>query len=218
MGRRRMAVSMVSSRAVVLLIALVSCALRASAEDVKSVAVEGRIMAPMGSATAVHLNAGKYSAFVRADGTFKVHGVPAGTAYVLQVVSSSMVFDQVRVSVMKNGDVRASLMFPSNKRGSDSVNYPLFLEPKGRMSFFEVREGFNFGMLYKNPMVLMMGFSCVMMFMMKYMVDPEQMKEMQSEMAEQGIESQGDMLKAMMSDPEKLTRVASTARRARRNP
>jgi len=51
-------------------------------------------MAPMGSATAVHLNGGKYSAFVRADGTFKVHGVPAGTAYVLQVVSSSMVFDQ----------------------------------------------------------------------------------------------------------------------------
>jgi len=40
---------------------------------------------------------------------------------------------------MKNGDVRASLMFPSNKRGSDSVNYPLFLEPKGRMSFFEAR-------------------------------------------------------------------------------
>ena len=36
--------------------------------------------------------------------------------------------------------------------------------------FFEIREGFNFAMLYKNPMVLMMGFSCVMMFMMKHVV------------------------------------------------
>merc|ERR1711871_1663452 len=98
---------------------------------------------------------------------------------------------------MKDGDVRASLMYPT-KRGQDGAQYPLFLEPKGRIGYFEIREGFNFAMLYKNPMVLMMGFSCVMMFMMKYMIDPEQMKEMQEQMAQEGISGPGDMLKAMM--------------------
>jgi len=177
---------------------------RAAEESVKDIAVEGRIRAPVASsAMTVHLNGGKYRAFVRKDGSFSVPAVPAGAAYLLEVVSANFVFDQVRVSVMKNGDVRASLMYPT-KRGNDAVPYPLFLEPRGKLDYFEVREGFNFGMLYKNPMVLMMGFSCLMMFMMKYMIDPEQMKEMQAQMADEGITSQGDMLKAMMKDPEKL--------------
>merc|ERR1711865_1136943 len=167
---------------------------RAAEESVKDIAVEGRIRAPVASsAMTVHLNGGKYRAFVRKDGSFSVPAVPAGAAYLLEVVSANFVFDQVRVSVMKNGDVRASLMYPT-KRGNDAVPYPLFLEPRGKLDYFEVREGFNFGMLYKNPMVLMM----------KYMIDPEQMKEMQAQMADEGITSQGDTLKAMMKDPEKL--------------
>jgi len=175
----------------------------ARGNDVKQVVVEGRIMGPPNAATAVHLNGGKYSAFVRTDGSFSLPAVPAGTAYLLEVVSTSFVFEQLRVSIMKTGDVRASLVYPT-KRGQDTVSYPLFMEPKGKLSYYEVREGFNFAMLYKNPMVLMMGFSCVMMFMMKYMIDPEQMKEMQDQMAEEGITSPGDMLKATMKDPSML--------------
>ena len=66
--------------------------------------------------------------------------------------------------------MRAEIAFPEKPNQNNVLSYPLFLEAKGRMSFFEVREGFNFGMIYKNPMVLMMGVSCAMMFMMKYMV------------------------------------------------
>ena len=79
-----------------------------------------------------------------------------------------------------------------------------------------MREGFNFAMLYKNPMVLMMGFSCVMMFMMKYMVDPEEMKKMQAQMAEEGVEGPGDMFKKMLKDPPQQVkaRPAAAARKA----
>ena len=61
----------------------------------RQVVVEGRIMGPPNAATAVHLNGGKYSAFVRTDGSFSLPAVPAGTAYLLEVVSTSFVFEQV---------------------------------------------------------------------------------------------------------------------------
>merc|ERR1712086_55562 len=184
--------------------ALVCLVAACSAADVKQVALEGRIRAPVASSSmSVHLNGGKHTAFVRKDGSSTLPAVPVGAAYLLEVISMDFVFEQVRVSVSKAGDVRAGMMYPQ-KRGDDSLPYPLFLEPKGKMSYFEVREGFNFGMIYKNPMFLMMGFSCVMMFMMKHMVDPEQVKEMQEQMAEEGITGPGDMLKGMLSDPEKL--------------
>lgn len=196
-------------RVLVLLIAtLASC--WASTSDVKKViSVEGRVRGPQthgasrvrNAAPRVYLNGGEYSAIVRMDGSFTIPEVPVGAAYLLEIVHHGLFFEQVRVSILRNGDVRASLINAMNGR-NDALPYPLFLEAKGRHQYFEIREGFNFGMIWKNPMILMMGFSMVMMFMMKYLVDPEQMKEMREQMAEQGIESQGDMMKAMFTNPE----------------
>merc|ERR1712216_45891 len=172
--------------------------------ETKSIPVEGRVRAPQlrGSTPRVTLNGGEYSAIVRMDGSFTIADVPVGAAYLLEIVHQSLVFEQVRVSIQRTGNVRASLVNTANGR-NDALPYPLFLEAKGRQQYFEIREGFNFGMIRKNPMILMMGFS---MLMMQYLVDPEQMKEMREQMAEQGIESQGDMMKAMLSNPDMVNK------------
>merc|ERR1711904_44717 len=197
MGRMRR--SMASS----LLALLLSCvAALGAATEIKTITVEGMVSSQQvslrGNKFTVHLNGGQYQAFVRSDNTFAVPDVPVAAAYLVEVMSQSYVFDKVRLSILKNGNVRATNAAPTAPKRNEALPYPLRMQPRGAMQHFEVREGFNFGMIFKNPMMLMMGFSMLMMFMMKYMVDPEQMKEMQEQMADQGIESQGDMLKAMM--------------------
>ena len=59
----------------------------------------------------------------------------------------------MRLTVLEKGDVRAQIAFPAKPGQNDALSYPLFLEAKGKMGYFEIREGFNFAMLYKNPMV-----------------------------------------------------------------
>ena len=56
------------------------------------------------------------------------------------------------------------------KTGKDvRLAYPLQLEPTMRMQYFEIEAPFNFMAYLKNPMVIMVGVSAVMMFMMKRM-------------------------------------------------
>merc|ERR1712196_447660 len=145
--------------------------------------VEGRLRAPglKGSSARVQLNGGQHSAVVRVDGSFTITEVPIGSAYLLEVVDQKMVFEQVRVSILRSGSIRANLAGGAN----DALPYPLFLEAKAAHQYFEIREGFNFGMIWKNPMMLMM----------QKVVDPEQMKELQEQMAAEGVESQSDMFK-----------------------
>merc|ERR1712054_34430 len=138
--------------------------------ELRRAKVEGRLRAPglRGLSPRVQLNGGEYSAAVRADGSFTIPEVPLGSAYLLEVVDRRLIFEQVRVSVLRSGNIRANLVGGRN----DAVPYPLFLEAKGAHQYFEVRGGFNFGMIWKNPMMLMMGFSMLMMFMMQKVVDP----------------------------------------------
>jgi len=70
------------------------------------------------------------------------------------------------------------------KAGKDArLAYPLQLEPTAKVQYFEIEPPFNPLNYLKNPMVLMVGFSAVMMIMMKRMPkqDLEQMQEMQKE-------------------------------------
>ncbi len=72
----------------------------------------------------------------------------------------------------------------SLKTGRDvRLAYPLQLEPSMRMQYFEVEAAFNPLSYLKNPMVIMVGVSGILMFMMKRMPkqELEQMQEMQSD-------------------------------------
>merc|ERR1711998_474216 len=80
----------------------------------------------------------------------------------------------VRVDVSAtNGKARAQLTH---------IRQPL--EPLvAKPTFFEKREGFQWSAMLMNPMVLMMGFTLLIMVVFPKMManmDPEQLKEMQS--------------------------------------
>ena len=72
--------------------------------------------------------------------------------------------------------------------GSKGVRllYPLSLEPSHKIKYFDIEEPFNPITYMKNPYFMMIGFSVVMMYMMK-MVPKEEMEAYQDQ--------QGDTLK-----------------------
>lgn len=50
-----------------------------------------------------------------------------------------------------------------------SLPYPLDISPLGKEEFFEVNKGFEVGSMLKNPMILMMIFSGVIMLGLPYL-------------------------------------------------
>lgn len=132
----------------------------------------------------VLLNAGQKVAFIRPDGYFSFHGVPAGT-HLLEVVALGYFFSPVRVDVSARlqGQVQATLT--ENRR---RLSEPLILEPLREEYYFEKREPFSLMGLLKSPMGLMVGFMVVAVFVLPKLmenIDPEEMKRVQEEMRNQ---------------------------------
>merc|ERR1711988_1318288 len=100
---------------------------------------------------------------------------------------------KLEVSATSPGKARALLT-----HSRQPLPFPLPLEPLvAKPTFFEKREGFQWTSMLANPMVLMMGVTVLIMFVMPKMMqnmDPEQLKEMQ--------QMQGGL--ADMLNPEKL--------------
>ena len=111
--------------------------------------------------------------------------VEEGGVYKLEVQNMMYHFEPVVVEIMKPEDlvgplgtegetkrrpsgVRAFLY--SLKSGRDArLAYPLQLEPSMRMQYFEIEPPFNPLNYLKNPMVIMVGVSGLLMWMMKRM-------------------------------------------------
>jgi Protein of unknown function (DUF2012) len=75
-------------------------------------------------------------------------------------------------------------MYNLKTGGKDQrLAYPLQLEPSMRIQYFDIEPPFNPLNYLKNPMVLMVGVSGLLMFMMKRMPkqELEQMQEMQKD-------------------------------------
>ena len=143
-------------------------------------------------ATRVTIDGGAREAMVQADGSFVFRSLPAGS-YLLEVFNPAFMFEPLRVDIDgQTHVVRAATAGIQSK--SKSVPVPMRITPLGFAQLFEVREQFNAMAMLSNPMVLMMGFSLMMMMMMRNM-DPEMMKEMQQQQREQMEQSQEMMAK-----------------------
>ncbi|XP_057799986.1 ER membrane protein complex subunit 7 homolog [Salvia miltiorrhiza] len=127
------------------------------------------------------LNGGEKVTFVRPDGYFSFHNVPAGT-HLIEVAAVGYFFSPVRVDVSARhaGKVQAALT--ENRRSLSE----LILEPMVEEQYFEIREPFNILSVLKSPMGLMIGFMVIVMFLMPKLVDPEELKRAQEEMGSQG--------------------------------
>jgi len=155
--------------------------------------IEGTIRLSRGSkpSTArVFLHNGPFSAvaLVRADGTFAIHDVPTGT-YVLESTVPDYVMPLVRIdiSARDRGKVRATLMNPGGGGGSSAggggnrLSYPLVLRPISPANYFIPRPTYSITSMLKQPMVLMMGVTLLIVIVFPKLLanmDPAEMEEM----------------------------------------
>jgi hypothetical protein len=139
------------------------------------------------SETKVILNGGQRVTFARPDGYFSFHDVPAGT-HLIEVSSMGYFFSPVRVDISARNPGKIQAASTENRRTLNE----LVLEPMKEEQYYEIREPFSVMSLVKSPMGLMIGFMVLVMFVFPKMmegVDPEEMKQAQEQMRQQGIPS-----------------------------
>ncbi|KAL9674942.1 hypothetical protein QQ045_003141 [Rhodiola kirilowii] len=144
----------------------------------------------------VILNGGQNVSFLRPDGYFSFHNVPAGT-HLIEVAAMGFFFSPVRVDVSARNPGKIQAALTENRRGLTE----LVLEPLREEQYHEIREPFNIMSLVKSPMGLMMGFMILVVFVMPKLVenmDPEEMKRTQEEMRNQGVPSLSGTLQNLL--------------------
>ncbi|GAN07726.1 secreted salivary protein [Mucor ambiguus] len=157
------------------------------------------------STTRIVLNGAQYTAHIQSNGEFNIPHVQPGS-YLLEVQSIEHVYPKIRVDISEENQVQAAytgLGIDWNQRGY-SVVYPLEIQAKAEAEYFMQRQGFNIMGMFKNPMMLMMGFSAIMMFFMPKMM--KSLQNMDPEAANEISKSQADAQK-MLSDMPSLSQM-----------
>jgi len=164
--------------------------------------------------TQVILDAGRYKAGVRKDGSFIIHDVAPGS-YLFQVLARDHVFDQVRVDVLtEEPESPSSPITTTAPTGVFSIPsqivevrpvppgthfspsppnphlpYPLVLSAHARKVYFVPHEGFNIVEMFKNPMMLMMVLAAFLILVL-----PKAMEGMDPDMVKDMKDTQGRIL------------------------
>ncbi|KAG0380111.1 hypothetical protein BGX24_010141 [Mortierella sp. AD032] len=169
----------------VAVIALLSLSSSASAADFSGFVVgygENNHPRELSVDTRVLLSGGQFSSMVTKEGRFRFTNIPEGT-YLLEVQSTQYTYPTVKVTLAGKESKANMVSLGYDWSNNDNpLQLPITLVPRGPTSFFIPREGFKISSLFANPMMLMMGFSVLMLFVMPKMMagmDAEQMEEMQ---------------------------------------
>ncbi|XP_038056820.1 ER membrane protein complex subunit 7-like [Patiria miniata] len=173
------------------LVLWVSPCLMEEAEDSKvndTFVIEGKVLVTGVKAsewiphTRVLVDGGQYVGFLRADGAFKVTGVPSGS-YVVEVANPTYIFEPARVDITAKGKMRARRVNHIQGNAVVTVPYPLRFKSKQHFSYFQKREEFRVTDMLKNPMVLMMVLPLIFIVVLPKLIntqDPEVQKEMRN--------------------------------------
>ncbi|XP_022086881.1 ER membrane protein complex subunit 7-like [Acanthaster planci] len=132
--------------------------------------------------TRILVDGGQYVGFLRADGAFKVTGVPSGS-YVVEVANPTYVFEPARVDITAKGKMRARKVNHIQSNAVVTLPYPLRFKSKQHAMYFQKREEFRITDMLKNPMVLMMILPLIFIVVLPKLIntqDPEIQKEMQN--------------------------------------
>lgn len=130
-------------------------------------------------------------AFVKSDGSFTLRDVAPGL-HEITVVDALRWFTKALVEIDNSGKVmRVIDVLPPQQPNGAPVRREakhLILKPIGMVDYFEKRQQMSVTSLFANPMMLMMvvtlGLGMLMPKMMENM-DPEELKQMQEQMAQQ---------------------------------
>mmetsp|Transcript_26401 Transcript_26401/g.105695 ORF Transcript_26401/g.105695 Transcript_26401/m.105695 type:complete len:221 (-) Transcript_26401:289-951(-) len=136
--------------------------------------------------TEVVLNGGEYRTLTRADGSFVFHDVKPGV-YLLDVLSVDYFFSQVKINLPKSAEQAGIQCLEYAYPGAPkrSIAYPLRLVSPGKKQYFEQRERVGLHTVIRNPMLLMLGFTALMVVVMPKLMDnmdPEEKAKLQEQM------------------------------------
>lgn len=133
---------------------------------------------------------------VREDGTFVIRDVPAGS-HVLDVHHVDYSFSLVKLDIDENGQISSQLHTANCVLNTAArpvrVAYPLMMAPTDKVTYFVPRESFDPLSLLKQPMILMMVFTMIMVVVMPKMMgnmSPEEKRDlaaMQNSFSVQGL-------------------------------
>eukprot|EP01120_Amphizonella_sp_Union-15-10_P010533 TRINITY_DN4234_c0_g1_i1.p1 TRINITY_DN4234_c0_g1~~TRINITY_DN4234_c0_g1_i1.p1 ORF type:complete len:242 (-),score=48.41 TRINITY_DN4234_c0_g1_i1:71-730(-) len=126
-----------------------------------------------------------YETLPRIDGTFSFPDVEPG-AYFLEIFSPDLSYQPLRVDVSKKnqGKVKAryAISDPTGSTVPRSLPYPLIIYPDAKMDYWQERIPFDLvQMVIKQPMMLMVGFTILMIVIMQFIDPKEALKELQQE-------------------------------------
>ena len=190
--------------------------------------IEGRLefpdKKPFNITTRITLNNQQYTTYSRSDGSFSIFNVPPGI-HQIDIHSNTYHFGLIKIQLLEESmDSPSCLEYAYPGALKQTIKYPLVLNPHAKYDYFEKRRGFNLFVILKNPMVLMMGFGAILMFLMPKMM--EGLSEEEKLQLRQQQQAQGDptqMLSKMFGDitgtggNEDSAAASRSARRAARN-
>lgn len=133
-----------------------------------------------------------------ADGAFVFRDVFAEGSYILHVYHPKYQFEPITIDILESTKIKAFLTDPLHTRGT-KLKYPLDLGPTAVIDYFEEREEFNVLSILKQPMMLMMGVMCLLMFVMSKLqpdMNDDSVKKMKEELKDDDSFS-GMLLKKM---------------------
>eukprot|EP01105_Mastigella_eilhardi_P018610 TRINITY_DN4321_c0_g1_i1.p1 TRINITY_DN4321_c0_g1~~TRINITY_DN4321_c0_g1_i1.p1 ORF type:complete len:211 (+),score=57.46 TRINITY_DN4321_c0_g1_i1:3-635(+) len=167
---------------VAVLLAAVACAAVAEGAASDSLTFAGKITTPdslsasfVGVRVVLNnaLTGERLSSLVKHNGGFTFYDVPVGV-YTLEVISSEFWHDPERLEVRPGQKLKCKFW--------DEGRSLLKLVLSERRAYFQVRPGWNWSSIFKNPLIIMVGFTALMGFGMPKLMasmDPESVKEMQ---------------------------------------
>jgi ER membrane protein complex subunit 7 len=181
------------SKLAVTVFALVACASVAAFEETMD--MEGRLQfpdkSPFNVTTKVSINHGEYITYSRReDGNFTVRGITPGV-YVIDVHSPTHHFGQVKCQFKPDADrenaqsVFSCIEYIYPGAPKQVVEKPLVVTAYATYDYFEVKKGFSAMSILKNPMMIMMVLTVVIMYYMPKMMEglePEERERMQKQM------------------------------------
>jgi hypothetical protein len=162
--------------------------------------IEGYIFLPNGttlSNTLISLNDGEYKTYSQQDGRFILYDIPPGV-HSLDVHDQQFFFSQVKIQLLDqymDSPKCIEYIYPGAIK--QQIQYPLKLVAHGSFSYFDIRPVFSPFSLLKNPMVLLMVFGVIMIFVMPSMM--ENLDEDQKMQFKKQMEMQKDPTKLFSS-------------------
>jgi len=176
---------------------IISCICKEN-ENIR-IKIDGKLLFPkdrkLSVGTKIILNGGEYTTFPKLDGTFVLNDLGHG-GYYLEVISEYE-FVPVRINISRSGHIKARLA--DERKTSKSNASPLLLEAVELKNYFEEREVYNWKSLLSNPMAIMVIITMVMALVIPKMMDPEMMKELQTNNDGQPIGSPSEIFSKLLS-------------------